>query len=613
MPLAGELIVVSDENSLKIGNGTDAYTSLAYVTATPRDGSVTTAKIADDAVTYAKLQNVSATDRLLGRSSAGAGDVQEITCTAFGRSLIDDADAAAGRTTLGVAPAASPAITGNATFTASEGVPVTITNTGTGDSFVVNDAAADTTPFVVDASGNVAIGHSAPSARLDMRGPTTAVPKLQITTVGGAVGTAAAPASRGSIAFPNFNLAREMVSITSIGREGSFLAGMMVFSAANASGTVEDVFHIDNQSTAATFGVRTTLPLHCSSTITVAAGTAALPALVPSGDANTGILFPAADTVAISTGGSERMRVKDNGVVRYVPIATEPSTAESGDVYYHSGLRRMRMYNGFRWQSLAVSGQEWNVSAASFVRSFSVATQEATPQGVFFKPDGTKMYIVGISSSPRSVREYSLTIAWDISTAAHSQSFAVNNEDTSPTSVFFRPDGTKMYVAGDTGNDINEYTLSTAWDISTATFVQAYVINSQEANIAGIFFRDDGVKMYMTGVASDNVNEYTLSTAWDVSTAAFVQAFSVAGQETGPHGLFFKPDGRRMYIVGSVGDDVTEYDLSTAWDISTATHTTERSVSAQDNDPRCVFFRPDGLMMYIAGNQNDSVYQYTLQ
>tara|TARA_R110000868_G_scaffold172294_1_gene408182 strand:- start:522 stop:923 length:402 start_codon:yes stop_codon:yes gene_type:complete len=56
-----------------------------------------------DAVTYAKIQNVSATDRLLGRSSAGAGDVQEITCTAAGRALIDDADVSAQRTTLGVA------------------------------------------------------------------------------------------------------------------------------------------------------------------------------------------------------------------------------------------------------------------------------------------------------------------------------------------------------------------------------------------------------------------------------------------------------------------------------------------------------------------------------
>lgn len=58
--------------------------------------------IANDAVTYAKMQDVSATDRLLGRSSVGAGDVEEIPLTAFGRSLIDDADSTAARTTLGL-------------------------------------------------------------------------------------------------------------------------------------------------------------------------------------------------------------------------------------------------------------------------------------------------------------------------------------------------------------------------------------------------------------------------------------------------------------------------------------------------------------------------------
>ncbi|GEM_PF-6774870 len=58
--------------------------------------------IANDGITYAKIQNVSATDKLLGRSTAGAGDIEEITCTAAGRALIDDADAAAQRTTLGL-------------------------------------------------------------------------------------------------------------------------------------------------------------------------------------------------------------------------------------------------------------------------------------------------------------------------------------------------------------------------------------------------------------------------------------------------------------------------------------------------------------------------------
>jgi hypothetical protein len=78
-------------------------------------GTLDAARIANDSITYAKIQNVSATDRLLGRSSVGAGDVEEITCTAFGRSLIDDADAATARTTLAVQPTASPTFTGTVT------------------------------------------------------------------------------------------------------------------------------------------------------------------------------------------------------------------------------------------------------------------------------------------------------------------------------------------------------------------------------------------------------------------------------------------------------------------------------------------------------------------
>jgi hypothetical protein len=58
--------------------------------------------IPNDTITYAKMQNVSATDKILGRSTAGAGDVEEIACTAAGRAIIDDADAAAQRATLGL-------------------------------------------------------------------------------------------------------------------------------------------------------------------------------------------------------------------------------------------------------------------------------------------------------------------------------------------------------------------------------------------------------------------------------------------------------------------------------------------------------------------------------
>jgi hypothetical protein len=69
---------------------------------TAKNNSTILASIANDLITYAKIQNVSATDKVLGRSTAGAGDIEEIACTAAGRALLDDVDSAAQRTTLGL-------------------------------------------------------------------------------------------------------------------------------------------------------------------------------------------------------------------------------------------------------------------------------------------------------------------------------------------------------------------------------------------------------------------------------------------------------------------------------------------------------------------------------
>ena len=58
-----------------------------------KDAAVITSKLATDAVTYAKIQNVSATDRVLGRDSADAGDIEEITPAAL-RTMINVEDGA---------------------------------------------------------------------------------------------------------------------------------------------------------------------------------------------------------------------------------------------------------------------------------------------------------------------------------------------------------------------------------------------------------------------------------------------------------------------------------------------------------------------------------------
>ena len=259
---------------------------------------------------------------------------------------------------------------------------------------------------------------------------------------------------------------------------------------------------------------------------------------------------------------------------------------------------------------VVVITNNWDISAASFLQNFSVSAQDTFPVGLFFKPDGTKMYIVGNSGD--DVNEYDLSTAWDISTASFLHNFSVTTQDLNPRGIFFKPDGTKMYVTGDNGNDINEYDLSTAWDVSTASYLQNFSVATQEISPTGLSFKPDGTKMYVTGVDGDDVNEYDLSTAWDISTASYLQLFSVATQETQPSGIFFKPDGTKMYVVGITGDDVNEYTLSTAWDVSTATYLQNFSVAAQDTSPYGIFFKPDGTKMYVVGSTGDTVYEYDI-
>ena len=99
--LEGGFDLVDDETipAAKISGSTVG--AGAVDTAQLADLAVTTAKIDAGAVSFAKIQDIN-TNVLLGRSTAGTGDVEEITCTSAGRALLDDADASAQRSTLGL-------------------------------------------------------------------------------------------------------------------------------------------------------------------------------------------------------------------------------------------------------------------------------------------------------------------------------------------------------------------------------------------------------------------------------------------------------------------------------------------------------------------------------
>jgi hypothetical protein len=141
----------------------DVTISNAGVTAIAAGVVVNADVSASAAIAFSKLANVSATDRLLGRSTAGAGAIEEITCTAAGRALIDDADAAAQRTTLGVVIGTD--VQAYDADTAKTDVTQIFTAAQRGEITTLTDAAtiavdfADSNNFTVTLGGNRTLGN----------------------------------------------------------------------------------------------------------------------------------------------------------------------------------------------------------------------------------------------------------------------------------------------------------------------------------------------------------------------------------------------------------------------------------------------------------------------
>ena len=260
-----------------------------------------------------------------------------------------------------------------------------------------------------------------------------------------------------------------------------------------------------------------------------------------------------------------------------------------------------------------------DVSTASYDNvSFDIVPGYVTAKSVDFKPDGTKMYIVG--GNENRVYQFTLSTAWDLSTASDdSVSYFFDGQGNSPTGVKFKPDGTKMYRVGASNTIVYQYSLSTAWDLSTGSYdsvsfdAVSFETVPQVSSLSSVGFKPDGTKMYVLAGGTNSVYQYTLSTAWDVSTAYISSGLSISSQDSSPGDIAFKPDGTKMYITGADNDSVYQYSLSTAWDLSTGSYDSDSfDTSSQDGNPKGLAFKHDGTKMYVVGAGNINVYQYSM-
>ena len=260
-------------------------------------------------------------------------------------------------------------------------------------------------------------------------------------------------------------------------------------------------------------------------------------------------------------------------------------------------------------QEEAAEGITTAVSTASFTRQLDVSVNNAFVHDLFFRADGMKMYT--LDSTGADVNEYDVSTSWDISTAVFLQTFAIP-DDTSPEGIFFRSDGLKMYILGNTNDEVFEYDLSIAWDVTTAVLLQNFPI-SEDANVEGLSFKSDGTRMYVIGEVNKNIFEYDLSIPWDVSTAVFNSVvLNIAPQDSSPEGMMFEQSGKKLYVSGNNTTTVYQYNLSTAWDLTTAVFTDSLDISERNQDLTGIFVRPNNLTLFALDGTATIIFDYDL-
>ena len=216
-----------------------------------------------------------------------------------------------------------------------------------------------------------------------------------------------------------------------------------------------------------------------------------------------------------------------------------------------------------------------------FKQSKNISSDTEQARGINFKPDGTIMYITnrkplgGDADQEGQVTQYSLSTPFDISTATKtSQTDLLGGGSTPvlkyPHAIEFKPDGTKMFVvSGDIFSDVYQYKLTTAWDSSSAEFETIHAVT-----------RDNDTRHLRT--------------------------------------LAFKPDGTRMYTGGksnpSNESKIKQFTLTNPWDLTSGVSSAVVSDDLGSSEPnlRNAQFDNTGKILYVGGNDNDDIHKYSL-
>lgn len=214
-------------------------------------------------------------------------------------------------------------------------------------------------------------------------------------------------------------------------------------------------------------------------------------------------------------------------------------------------------------ESVTVSAW-WDMSKWTAVQELSISTYFSNGWCWWcaFNPDWTKLYLSWLLPWQAPVKQFSLSTAYDLSSTITLE----ETENLDAQDIFFKPDWTKLYISRP--SSIIEFTLTTPWDISN--YSQTWSLSTGLSNTRACVISPDWLTV-LVGSPTNWIKKFTLSTAWNLSTATAVGTVTTLK----PVWLWMKPDWTMIFAQSwewanklSYATLSTPRDITTIWTIS---------------------------------------------
>jgi len=219
------------------------------------------------------------------------------------------------------------------------------------------------------------------------------------------------------------------------------------------------------------------------------------------------------------------------------------------------------------------------------------------------------MYVVGDSDLEATVRQFNVSA--DLQSLVMDKYFNIPaGQGDGALGMYFRDNGTRVWLQDPSDDEFHQYTLSTPWDISTATSHSSASYGTSGGNHQGMWIAPSGTKLYQIDRNLKYILYDGISTWNPFSPGSPFRFKDISADTSLPTGIAVKPDGTRAFVsnLGTTGGDIVEFsgtaDRPDLW--------TKGYELTQSGTFFTDIFVPDaGTTMYVT-NENGLIYYYEL-